>query len=188
MPYKTYRKCELCSNVIKDLSSHLRLYHGLSTLDRKPYLVKNKLSEDYSPNFNNSINVPLRTVETASATNNVPLSDEIFMNSSRASEYLRWLREFVLLRLYDKRQYIKKRAPEKFIEIIRECLFNVRHGIIPADNLTMSDLQTRYVCKRIDNRDVSNREARLHLCEKKMIDTLIRLLPNIISYLSSFEQ
>ena len=107
------------------------------------------------------------------------------MNSVRATEYLNLLRQFMLQKYYDKRQYIKTRAPDLFIILLRECLRNVKQRIIPCNKAIVENLQSRYACKRIDDNTVSHKEARFHLLDGKVFDLVIKSLPDGITYLSS---
>ena len=143
MPYKTYRKCSLCSKIIKYLSSHLRLHHGLSSLDRKQYLVK---TNEHTP-------ITRYLPKTSSESNalysgNFSEGTKSSIDSARAQEYLNLLQQFTILPLYEKKQYIRKRAPDLFILLLRECVRNILEGICPCDKSLVDQCRIRYSCKR----------------------------------------
>ena len=178
MPYKTYQKCLLCSKVIKDLSSHLRLHHGLSSLDRKQYLVK---TNEHTP-------ITRYLSKTGSESNelysgNLSEGTKSSIDSARAQKYLNRLQQFTLLSLYEKKQYIRKRAPDSFILLLRECFRNILEGMCPCDKPLVDQCRIRYSCKRINDNVATHREARNHLCENKMLDLL---LSSVIKHLLSF--
>ena len=109
---------------------------------------------------------------------------EVVIDTKRATEYLSFFRQFALLKLYDKREYIKNRAPEKFIEILRECVSNAMNGTIPCNESLVSSLQNKYSCQRISDFKVSHQEARCHLCGMKLIQLLLPVFIGVVNYLS----
>jgi len=109
------------------------------------------------------------------------------LDNNKLKEYLNLLRQFLVLSAHNKRQYIKKRAPDSCVTIFREFLSNILRGRIEKHNELASQLRVQYKCKRIIDTSVSTKEARFHLSEKHVISALSRLLPGVLSYLSSFE-
>ena len=188
MPYKSHRSCPICFTVIKDLSSHLRQQHGLSVQQRSKYLVKassdipkkhgsilsyhskispetDKLSHDYTRNMN---------------------EDEIVENnqidSDRVLDYLFLLKQFHVLKLTAKRDYIRKRAPDSFIFILRECVANVRKRIVQSNGMNP---KCEFNCNRICDGNVTNKCARNMLGEIRMIEVLSKIVPDVINYLKN---
>ena len=108
------------------------------------------------------------------------------IDSARAQKYLNLLQQFTLLSLYEKKQYIRKRAPDSFILLLRECFRNILEGMCPCDKPLVDQCRIRYSCKRINDNAATHREARNHLCDNKMLDLLLKVLPSVIKHFLSF--
>lgn len=107
------------------------------------------------------------------------------MTQFKLKDYINILQQFVYLPLFEKKQFLRNRAPEMFIKIIRESLRNVRRGVVPCDESLTRQCNDSYSCHRIDGKSVSHREARNHLCEPRTLGLLIRVLPFVLKYLHS---
>ena len=103
----------------------------------------------------------------------------------KARDYIELLQQFQYLPLFDKKQYLRKRAPESFIQILREILRNVRSEIVPCDESLMKKCNKGYCYDRIDQKTVTNQEARHHLCQFRTLGPLIEVLPFVLKYLQS---
>ena len=99
------------------------------------------------------------------------VNTSVLLTSEKKKEYIDQLQQFLYLPLFEKKQYLRNRAPNSFIHKLREIL---RKKI--SDN---------YCYDRIDQKSVSQREARHHLCQSRILDPLIRVLPFVLKYLHS---
>lgn len=170
---KMHRTCDICEKSVVNLSSHMIRVHHTKQRDMPNPIVHKDIT---IANGGTSTT----TVDDGANTPNS------LMDSTRARNYLHLLQQFVSMRLHDKRLYIKQRAPDSFIRLLRECIRNVRNGNVPSDESLVSKCKYQYNCKRIDDNTATHSEARKHLCDIKMLDLLFGVLTYVMQYLSSF--
>lgn len=105
----------------------------------------------------------------------------------KAEEYCDLLRQFSHLPLQEKKKYLKERAPETFIKLLRECVRNVRSANVPCSETLVIQSLCQYSFQRIDHSDATHAEVRNHLCESKTLDIFLKILPSVQNYLNSFQ-
>ncbi len=110
------------------------------------------------------------------------VNTSVILTSEKKKEYIDQLQQFLYLPLVEKKQYLRNRAPNSFIHKLREILRNVRNGVVPCDDSLTKKISGYYCYDRIDQKSVSPREARHHLCQSRILDPLIRVLPFVLKY------
>ena len=166
-----HRTCGICNKKVSNLSSHMSRVHNVNLKNYLKTTAHRPLDID---NYSKSIN--------SKSSNTIPAMETVKIN-----EYVNLLRQFVNLKLHDQRKFIRNRAPESFIKLLRECVVNIKNGNVPCgDESLLSNLRSKYGCQRIIDESVSNKEVRFHVSESKMIDILNKLLPLVIIHLFSF--
>ena len=108
------------------------------------------------------------------------------MSSEKANDYIRFLQQFLSLGRYEKKRYLKFRAPDHFICILRECVRNVKRGVIQCDKALIDACNSSYSCGRIDENSANHSEARNLFCTNKTMVIVSQLLPTVITHLQSF--
>ena len=108
------------------------------------------------------------------------------MSSEKANDYISFLRQFLHLGRYEKKRYLKFRAPDHFICILRECVRNVKRGVIQCDKALIDACNSSYSCGRIDENSANHSEARNLFCTNKTMVIVSQLLPTVITHLQSF--
>lgn len=108
------------------------------------------------------------------------------MESNKAVEYILYLQQFLHLGLYEKKRYLRVRAPDSFIRLLRECMRNVKRGVIPCDKALFDACNCSYSFGRIDKNSANHSEARNLFCTNKTMVILNKLLPTVINHLQSF--
>lgn len=106
--------------------------------------------------------------------------------STKLNDYNLKLQQFKMLSLMQKRRYLRNRAPDDFIRMVRECLVNLNARNISCDDTVVQRVNTHYGCKRLCDKNVNNREARLHLTNTKTLEILCKVLPIILNHFNSF--
>ncbi len=61
------------------------------------------------------------------------VNTSVLLTSEKKKEYIDQLQQFLYLPLFEKKQYLRNRAPNSFIHKLREILRNVRNGVVPCD-------------------------------------------------------
>ncbi len=107
------------------------------------------------------------------------------MTLEKAREYISLIEQFLHLPLFEKKRYLRNRAPDSFIDILREVLCNVRNGIVPCDESSMKMCWRGYCYVRLVQKTVGHNEARRHLYQSRTLDPLLRVLPFVLKYLHS---
>ena len=177
MPYKTKRGCPICKTLINDLSSHLRLHHKLSVMERKQFLLKSqKLNDKHQTCLDF-----LKTFENHSMVDEKIDGDE--MTSDKAEKYVFLLNQFNCMNTLKKREYLRYRAPDSFIFVLRECVMNLMNGNIET-HIDVS--RCEFLCRRICDRKVNDKTVRIFLHDRRLLDLLTKLCPEVIKYLKLF--
>ncbi len=79
----------------------------------------------------------------------------LVMTSAKVENYIDLLQQFLYLPLFEKKQDLRKRAPESFIKILREILRNVRNGFVQFDESLMKKCNNGYSNDRSSKSSVS---------------------------------
>ena len=125
-------------------------------------------------------------VEEADCTFSPAKQDKaLVMTSAKLENYIDLLQQFLYLPLFEKKQYLRNRAPDSFIIMLREILHNVRFGRVPCDESLVKKCWSGYCYEHIDRNTVSHLEVRNHLFQSKNLYSLNKLLPFVLKHLHS---
>lgn len=180
-----YGSCQLCGTKVywtrQKVESHLRSGNCIKselTLPNQQSNTKNSFKlTDFSKHN--------ATGEIVSEFGAERQNEHPVMAQVKVRDYINLFQQFLYLPLFEKKQYLRRRAPDSFIQVIREGLRNVRSGIVPCDESLTRQCCNSYSYGRIDGNGVSHKEARNHLCQPRTLDVLIRVLPFVLNYLHS---
>ena len=178
---RVLKNCSICDKAIVSLSSHMIQVHGVR--------LKQLHGNQRVPHKDSKLAEQVDSFKSPSCpfTDKAEIVPETSMSNARASEYLQRIQEFMMLNTHQRRQYIKLRSPDAFIKMLRECIINILGGVVDCNKTTVSSMQAHYIYRRIASNHPSNKEVRLYLCNKKVIELLVEALPSVIEYFSSFQ-
>ena len=166
MPYKYCRKCPLCQRDVKDISSHLRLKHSLSSVQRAEYLhtaeILNKpVSIDCPP-----LGDPTRLTEP-------PVADTYL------SQNLALLRLFFAMTRERKKWYLKHDAPITFVRFMRESL-----NMIEVGRINCGKKLDKFYKDKILSRHTSDDRTRALLSKENVINFVECMTVEVLGFLS----
>ena len=168
MPYKNYRQCPLCQLSVKDISSHLRLKHCLSSIQRKPYLENAHVTS-----ISNGL-VPVIQPEEFMLRQIKSKANDTYLTGN-----LKLLRRFFAMTRERKKWYLKKHAPQSFVLFLREAL-----NMIEVGRIKCGEKLDDFYKDKILNRDVSNDKARLLISKDNVIDFVECMTVEVMAFLS----
>ena len=95
------------------------------------------------------------------------------------------LENFAKQSLVQKRRYIRKQAPDKFLDLLREVIRNVILGHLYCNAELLALIKRNFICTRLNNSETNKVVARALLGESGMVNIICKLLPGAIAALTS---
>ena len=171
------QNCSICSKNVANLSTHMKGVHKTPLkLMPKAWSYKQKQPMPYT---SMKVHEPLFGVDVP-----VLSAKHDYLDSNTVEKYLSLMQQFSCMTLHAKRTYIRRRAPDNFINLLRECIKNVVNGNIHCeDERLLHKLQSKYSCMSVIDRRVSDTTARTHLSQSCIMQLILKVIPLALAHL-----